>query len=857
MATQATSTAPIGIFQINHYYYVGQDAVNIQQAVNFAVADGNAGTVVIPQEYAGADTIAAVVNGSTSVYIMDERGGQRQAYLWVNTAYIAEPILPVGVGTPQINHQLFVGPLGKFPTIQSAITFAVANGGKYAIIIPQTYTGSEDIATLTGGATNVYLSDQRTYQWQNYYWTGTIYAPINVVQLGSLTVNGDIFATGNLDAANAAITGDITADGIQANDAEFETCIVDNSPVRTFANTADGPSQGMIWPEFGVPISEGDHWRDPSIDPATLAIWPPVGIPVSTGAAWGTSIDPATIPRLNTPNTFTAAPQGLMESGAYMKVRGNVAIGAIDFTHPGLTTSWNLSGGQAESSFTNVASLAGAGAFAWFNTWVGGPAIDTTKPLMFLDGKANLDIQSNAADSGTSSSLNTRNNGLVISWNLHTGFGETDFVNVNAGAGGGFSWYSAGSNTTLNQTTPPKMNLDGSGNLSVSGNLGVIGPIQTHGEFSYVQAGDTASQGGSSAGQAFTRFVAVVVGESGVNFPGQFNFETVSATTTSSVLDTLRITHVSLGPEGQSPSLWSISRAGNMSVIGAVTANSGSFWVSTSFAQNQMRIGARGEGGWNAGSPNINSDDLSLIVNPSPTGAIYTCWDQGSGGVVFGNGQGIGVASVASNGNITAHGFFTSNSTNTIGLLSLDGGGGTFNGACVANGFYTSGAKAFRITHPLDDEKQLTHCCIEGPEIAVFYRGEAMTTNSETEVTLPDYFEALTLPDQRTVQLTQIFEDDGEVVIGSNSPSMLSASRVKDGKFKIRSTNPIVKVYWEVKAVRADIAPLEVSTKKEKQIANPPIEPFPSGPGAPPADAGVDRDRTPEVRESKSKKVRA
>ena len=163
------------------------------------------------------------------------------------------------------------------------------------------------------------------------------------------------------------------------------------------------------------------------------------------------------------------------------------------------------------------------------------------------------------------------------------------------------------------------------------------------------------------------------------------------------------------------------------------------------------------------------------------------------------------------------------------------------------NGTFTATTKNFKIPHPLaPQDKYLIHSCLEGPEIAVFYRGETVTANGQAEVTLPDYFEALTTPTDRSVLLTQIFEDDSEAIIGSNTFSMLMASRVKDGKFKIRSSEPIAKVWWEVKAVRRDVEPLVKETRKDDYA-----QPHPS-----PDDAGVVGDRTSEAGESQPQKVR-
>ena len=119
--------------------------------------------------------------------------------------------------------------------------------------------------------------------------------------------------------------------------------------------------------------------------------------------------------------------------------------------------------------------------------------------------------------------------------------------------------------------------------------------------------------------------------------------------------------------------------------------------------------------------------------------------------------------------------------------------------------------KAFRINHPLDPENQwLIHAAIEGPEGGVYYRGEARLMEGRAEVTLPSYFEALTRPEGRTVLVSPLAEADEPV-------SMLAVGRVRDGRFTVRAldgNNPSQPFYWEVKAVRADVSPLEVEVDK-------------------------------------------
>jgi hypothetical protein len=120
--------------------------------------------------------------------------------------------------------------------------------------------------------------------------------------------------------------------------------------------------------------------------------------------------------------------------------------------------------------------------------------------------------------------------------------------------------------------------------------------------------------------------------------------------------------------------------------------------------------------------------------------------------------------------------------------------------------------KHFVIDHPLaPEDKQLLHSAIEGPESAVYYRGEAYLSDGVATVTLPDYFETLTRREGRTVLLTPKFEGDAEV-------SMLAASEIKGGAFTVKTVdrrNPAQGFYWEVKAVRADIEELTVERTKE------------------------------------------
>jgi hypothetical protein len=149
-------------------------------------------------------------------------------------------------------------------------------------------------------------------------------------------------------------------------------------------------------------------------------------------------------------------------------------------------------------------------------------------------------------------------------------------------------------------------------------------------------------------------------------------------------------------------------------------------------------------------------------------------------------------------------------SEGTIG----SGQNGAVNAFLRNDGAVVGRSKSFIIDHPLRPyEATLVHACIEGPEHAVYYRGEAKLVEGEATVELPDYFEALTCAEGRTVQLTPILDGDGPI-------ALLAASRVVDGRFRVRAASASVQAfYWEVKAVRADVPRLTVEQPRDIAVS--------------------------------------
>jgi hypothetical protein len=119
----------------------------------------------------------------------------------------------------------------------------------------------------------------------------------------------------------------------------------------------------------------------------------------------------------------------------------------------------------------------------------------------------------------------------------------------------------------------------------------------------------------------------------------------------------------------------------------------------------------------------------------------------------------------------------------------------------AVTGTLSATTKNFSIPYPGNPSELLIHSSLEGPEIGVFYRGSAQLVNGSATITLPSYFEALTMTTGRTVLLTPTFTTAGEAI------SHLAASAVTNGQFSVVATdtlNPSQTFNWEVKATRSD-----------------------------------------------------
>ena len=115
-------------------------------------------------------------------------------------------------------------------------------------------------------------------------------------------------------------------------------------------------------------------------------------------------------------------------------------------------------------------------------------------------------------------------------------------------------------------------------------------------------------------------------------------------------------------------------------------------------------------------------------------------------------------------------------------------------GNLTVDGTLAKSGGSFKIDDPIaPSEKYLSHSFVESPDMMNIYNGNVTTdAKGYATVEMPKWFEALN-GDFR-YQLT---------AIGTFSQAIV-AEEIKDGKFRIRTSKPHVKVSWQVTGVRHD-----------------------------------------------------
>ena len=132
---------------------------------------------------------------------------------------------------------------------------------------------------------------------------------------------------------------------------------------------------------------------------------------------------------------------------------------------------------------------------------------------------------------------------------------------------------------------------------------------------------------------------------------------------------------------------------------------------------------------------------------------------------------------------------------------AIDGG----NKGRLASRFGTADGlgKVFDIPHPTKGKgHRLAHACIEGPEVAVYYRGRCKNSN---EIRLPSYWKDLVHSDSITVQLQPV---------GAHQDIIIK--RWDDEKVYLQAKGGMpIDCFYHVYAERKDINPLHVEYKGE------------------------------------------
>lgn len=219
--------------------------------------------------------------------------------------------------------------------------------------------------------------------------------------------------------------------------------------------------------------------------------------------------------------------------------------------------------------------------------------------------------------------------------------------------------------------------------------------------------------------------------------------------------------------------------------------------------------GPKGDKG-DPGEPGTNGTPSTTPGPPGPTGP------PGPSGSSLNDGNNeIYIAWNGSPGSFTTD--FTVDATQTLSFQQNSAAKRTFSFGANTN-------KSFIIDHPVSSDKYLVHACVEGPTSDVFYRGQAQLVDGVCTVDLPDYFEALTELEGRTVQITPICENITAEFLDSECNhsvfANLAASSIIDGKFKVFLGSGYTvrdqKFYWRVDAVRKntefEVEPLKIST---------------------------------------------
>lgn len=189
---------------------------------------------------------------------------------------------------------------------------------------------------------------------------------------------------------------------------------------------------------------------------------------------------------------------------------------------------------------------------------------------------------------------------------------------------------------------------------------------------------------------------------------------------------------------------------------------------------------------------------VGIGIDPTGSGIKLNVFSGSSASLAVSgtsSGNGIGVAGYSTNGT----GVYGETHTGSAAQAAVygsnpDGYAGIFFGKVQVTGLIEKPGGGFKIDHPLDPEnKYLVHSFVESPDMKNLYDGTVTTdANGDAEVTLPDWFAALNRDFRYQLTCLGVF---AQAII---------AEKIKNNRFKIKTSLPNVEVSWQVTGTRQD-----------------------------------------------------
>lgn len=543
-------SAPIKTDQINLTYYIGIDPgfyATIQSAVATACAGGTS-TVDIPYGTTPSDTIAGVTGGCTSVVIKDNRTGLTQIWEWNGTVYTndtasqLESYLGIGYYATLTGINDFTG-MNTFT--YNAVPNLIDNGPAIMSTTDPGQYGSGDLMLQVYGATTKAIGTGASLSFSAPANTdGT-----NLWEMGRILVSPDSTIDANaqgrmyLQARGADNTWEwmnnliLTSDGGVTADDYINVGQIGGTWGTGTANiNISGGSPGYILEDNETTPQEWVMLE--GIGAINNGMF---GILDNNTTGTPIQIFPSTDDvEIGWPNSGAAT-----DTGAKLTVEGGIYLDAGPQAYA--VQDYEPSLGVGQSNFMLVGQAASAyNSTAYGFTYEGSGSTSNYGNIQLFGGQATtFDYNSDWTMSGyvSANAIWARDNqaistqGAYLEWNIASGTGETDFVNLYGGGVGGFHWYNGPNSTALANI----MNLNNDGLLDTSGG------IQTQGDWNGATSGVTSS--GTDAAIYFDNTNGYTwwwdaTGSAGAGTPGEFCAWNATAGGSALCFDTTNGTHV-------------------------------------------------------------------------------------------------------------------------------------------------------------------------------------------------------------------------------------------------------------------------------------------------------------------------